>query len=216
MFSTKELMEILKVVLNDQHLFWGIGEQGTDTVFTRTFSLLGVALMLEVHNSNPFIPDAELLVIKQKMLRYLQNERDFRGYVPDKGWAHAAAHAADVLDEMAQCSYYDRADLLEMLAAVRDLIMNPNIVYNWQEDERLVTAVLSIWQREEIDDTAVGQWLQSLIPKTDERLPMPPKYQRFMNIKNFLRSFYLRIVKQNIEGPLRQITYDTMLGFEQF
>ncbi len=42
-FEAQDLNEILKVVLNSQHLFLGLGEQDTDTVFTRTFSMLIVA-----------------------------------------------------------------------------------------------------------------------------------------------------------------------------
>ncbi|WKL05120.1 DUF2785 domain-containing protein [Paenibacillus amylolyticus] len=32
-----------------------------------------------------------------------KKERDYRGYDEEKGWAHAIAHAADVLDDLAQC-----------------------------------------------------------------------------------------------------------------
>ncbi|UCC50760.1 MAG: DUF2785 domain-containing protein, partial [Anaerolineaceae bacterium] len=48
-FEAQDLIEILKVVLNTQHLFWGLGESGTDTVFTRTFSMLIVASVLNAH-----------------------------------------------------------------------------------------------------------------------------------------------------------------------
>ena len=97
-FDAKELKEILQVALNNDHLFLGLGETESDAVFTRAFSILIVAPILEAHRRRPFLPDDELLVIKHKVLRYLAAEKDLRGYVAGKGWAHAVAHTADVLD----------------------------------------------------------------------------------------------------------------------
>ena len=45
-FEPKDLKEILMVSLNEQHLFLGLGEKETDTVFTRTFSMLIVAAVM--------------------------------------------------------------------------------------------------------------------------------------------------------------------------
>ena len=39
-FSEDQLRHMLQLALDDQHLFYAIGEQGTDSVFTRTFSVL--------------------------------------------------------------------------------------------------------------------------------------------------------------------------------
>ncbi|NCF68860.1 MAG: DUF2785 domain-containing protein [Chloroflexi bacterium] len=60
----------------------GSGESGADTVFTRTFSMLIVASVLNAHRRHPSLPDSELQVIKSKILRYLKGEKDLRGYVP--------------------------------------------------------------------------------------------------------------------------------------
>ncbi len=142
LFSFKELKEILAVVLNDEHLFLGLGEKDSDTVFTRSFSMLQVQALIEAHRKKPYLPYEELQVIKQKILRYLSKERDLRGFVPVKGWAHAIAHAADVLDDMVQCDEYDAQDLDDILAAIQRTIMTTEAVYISEEDERLATAVL--------------------------------------------------------------------------
>ena len=197
-FEPNDLNEILKVVLNEQHLFWGLGEEGTDTVFTRTFSMLVVSVVLNAHLRHPFLADNELQVIKKKILRYLSKERDFRGFVPGKGWAHAAAHTADTLSELLQCPSLEKSDLQELFAAIKGLVQNSETVYTWEEDERLVTALLSGWQREEISPEEAANWLERLAPGEGEELPFPAGYRRFVNSKQFLRSLYFRTEPRNL------------------
>ena len=167
-FEAKDLKEILMVSLNDQHLFLHLGDRESDTVFTRTFSMLIVAAVLNAHRRRPFLPDSELQVIQHKLLRYLDGENDFRGYVPVKGWAHSMAHAADALDELVQCEAFDADDVQEVLAALRTVICTAETVYICEEDERLVTAVLSAWQRADIGVTRDDQQAASysvLVPR---------------------------------------------------
>lgn len=66
----------------------------------------------------------------------MQEERDYRGYDEDKGWAHAIAHGADALDDLAQCSELDQADLFTILDLVYDKITITERVYSDGEDER--------------------------------------------------------------------------------
>ncbi|MCA9950885.1 MAG: DUF2785 domain-containing protein [Anaerolineales bacterium] len=216
-FSTKELKEILNVLLNDQHLFKGLGEKETDTVFTRSFSMLQIQALLEVHRKKAYLPHEEMHVIKQKVLRYLSQERDLRGFVPVKGWAHAIAHTADVLVEMVQCDEYNADDLEAILAAIQRTIVTTETVYICEEDERLATAVLQAWQRPEIDPEQIKTWLQGFIISLAEHLPYPGGYYQFVNSKNFLRSLYLRAVRQGRDSQFRQTIYDIMSrGFERY
>lgn len=45
--SNSLMVKILDICLSEEYLFKGIGEQGTDTVFTRSFSSLVIALIVE-------------------------------------------------------------------------------------------------------------------------------------------------------------------------
>jgi len=215
-FERKELNEILKVKLNEQHLFQGLGEQGTDTVFMRAFSMLVVALVLGAHRRAPFLPNEEIQVIKRKALRYLAGERDRRGYVPGKGWAHAVAHAADALAELAQCDALDAADLQDLLDAIQVVVAAPETVYTHEEDERLATAVLHIWRREEIAETAVVAWLTAFIPDEADRLPLPEGYYRFVNVKTFLRTLTFRTQAADLPPAVRQALTTTLAHFHRF
>ena len=38
--------------------------------------------------------------MKDKLISYVNREKDVRGYVREKGWAHCMAHVADAFDEL--------------------------------------------------------------------------------------------------------------------
>jgi hypothetical protein len=214
-FESKDLQEILMVSLNEQHLFLGLGERESDTVFTRTFSMLIIAAVLDAHRRHPFLPASELQVIKHKLLRYLDGEKDLRGYVPVKGWAHSIAHAADALDELVQCDAFDADDLQEVLTAMRSLIGTGETVYICEEDERLVTAVLSAWQRAEISDEDIIKWLEALTPIEDGSL-FPDSYRSYINCKNFVRSLTFRTTRMPLSEPVHLAIRRTLTQFSRF
>ncbi len=214
-FEPQDLVEILQVALNEQHLFYGLGEKESDTVFTRSFSMLIVAAVLSAHRRHPFLPESELQVIKQKLLRYLDGERDLRGYVPVKGWAHAMAHAADALDELVQCEEMKAADLGELLTAMRRMINCTEAVYICEEDERLVTAVLAAWHREEINDEAIIHWLAAFSPAGESELPFAASYRGYVNAKNFLRSLTFRTERLPLSEAVHLAIREALVRFSR-
>ena len=48
-YTSTELTTLLTVLLDEQHLFYGIGKNEDDSVFTRTFSMLIIGLVLWRH-----------------------------------------------------------------------------------------------------------------------------------------------------------------------
>ena len=136
-FSEVELRDFLQTSLDDQHLFFCLGDEEDDSVFTRSFSSLVIACILERHRKAPFLDEAVIGEVKARVTSYLNQERDLRGYVEGKGWAHAVAHAADVLDELVQCPEVDAAGVLELLACIRESACTPLYVYVHDEEERL-------------------------------------------------------------------------------
>jgi hypothetical protein len=99
LLEAHELRELLAFALSGDGLRHGIGESDTDTVFARSFAALVVALVLAVDNRSSFLTREELGGVLDALLDYAASERDLRGFVPGKGWAHAAAHVADAFDE---------------------------------------------------------------------------------------------------------------------
>jgi hypothetical protein len=198
-FDPQQLDILLNIVLDDQHLFHGLGEQGTDSVFMRSFSSLTIASLVARHRARPFLTAQAVNETLRRMTSYLSRERDLRGYMTDKGWAHATAHAADALDELALCPEVGQESLVNILRVIRETIVGASVVFVDDEDERLVTAVLSAVQRRVLTEADITPWISSLVS-----FELPPTYQEWLrkrtNIRHFLRSLYFRLLYQgNIE-----------------
>jgi hypothetical protein len=197
LFTAEQLTALLTIYTDDAHLFYKIGERGTDSVFTRSFSMLGIPPILAAHRKRPFLTPTELRQLKTRILEYLAQEQDLRGYVTeeDKGWAHAAAHTADCLDELAQCPELNAADLLDILQAIRAKIGTPLTVYVYEEGERMVYPVLACLKRKLLREAEVKAWLAGFVPLCQGTEPFPDVYRQALNVKLFLRSLYFRAKK---------------------
>lgn len=194
-FDSQQLASLLNITLDEQHLFHGLGEQETDSVFMRSFSSLAIASFIARHRARPFLTAQAVNETLQKISSYLPRERDLRGYVTDKGWAHAVAHAADALDELCLCPEVGEESLVDMLRVTRETIVGASVVFVDDEDERLVTAVLSAVQRQVLTKADITRWISSLVS-----FELPPTYQEWLrkrtNIKHFMRSLHFRLLYQ--------------------
>ncbi len=193
MLSPEQLRDLLQQILGDRHMFYGIGEANTDSVFRRSFSVLLLPLVLIRHRARPFLTQTEILQVKEKLLCYLENERDRRGFVNGKGWAHAVAHTADALDDLVQCAEMGENDLRDILEAIHAVIGIQDAAYTCGEEERMVTAVIAMIKRRVLPDAAFTQWIQDFAPFALRVESMPHKIVIRTNIKNFLQSLYFRL-----------------------
>ncbi len=196
--SLDELSALLTLCMDTQHLWYRIGEVNTDTVFMRSFSVLTINTILYADAKNPVLAAPVIHEAKDALLQYARAERDWRGYVPHKGWAHAMAHLADALDECAQNRYMmteDRRDILEM---VRILAQLPESLYH-EEDVRLATIAYHLIVTKQLDDDTMSVWLTSC---QVERGPDIASWTSATNMKNFLRSLYFLLLWDNMAFPL--------------
>ena len=181
----------------------GLGERDTDTVFMRSFSILFLAEIIHHDNRDPFLEKDDVQSILTKGLTYLKEERDPRGYIPEKGWAHALAHTADLLYVLAGNRFLTRAELEQILNGIAEKLTEPiDWVYPYNEDDRLVQAVLGAVQRKLLDEFFYKQWLNSFIFLDGKRRPWKgsfanqPIHNAYFNTRNFLRSLQLRILEK--------------------
>lgn len=191
--SPDQLRRILQTALDEQHLFYKIGEENTDSIFRRSFSALLLPLVLIRHRAQPYLTLAEVDQTQQHLLRYLREEKDHRGFVPGKGWAHGFAHSADGLDELAQCAELDAPDLREILQAIRSVICVAEEVYSCGEEERLATAVVAVARRRVLGEAEFSDWLEGFVEATLAIEEYPQKLVLLSNVKNFLQSLHFRL-----------------------
>lgn len=212
--AANELEQLLPIVLDKNHLLYKIGETNTDSVFTRSFSMLLIPLILMRHRESPFLSREQIHEIKEKVFYYVQKERDYRGYDEEKGWAHAIAHAADALDDLAQCSELDKNDLLTILDLVYEKMTITDRIYSDGEDERMVKSIISVLNRKILSQTYVEQWIQSFgdVEKNSEFLPA---FKQKNNIKNFLKSLYFRVKFYKVDAVLCSTIEHTLYKVEK-
>lgn len=214
-FTVEQFKQILNVSLDDNHLFFKIGEQGTDSVFTRTFSALIIVVVIYVHRMENFVSKEDLKIVENKIIKYMANEKDVRGYVENKGWAHSAAHTADVLDQLTQCSSIEKNDLEEILKVLKTKVCINNYVYINQEDERMAIPVISIIKRNVIDNSEIIDWIKSF-QNVNKIGHYPEDHNLVVNIKSFLRSIYFRLLKEDVSRDINKAIEETLckiIGF---
>ena len=187
--DTRRLDALLHIALDDAHLTLGLGEPESDAVFMRSFSSLAVALCVAQHRARPYLTVEAVHEAHRRIVANLRRERDLRGYVPGKGWADAVCHGADALDELALCPELGEQGLVDTLQVVRETVLGAPVVFVDEEDERLVTAVLSTVQRGVLSKAVLSQWTLAFAAVGPD-LTYREWFWLRANIKRFLRSLY--------------------------
>jgi hypothetical protein len=212
---------ILRLVINLQN---GIGERDTDTVFSRAFSALFLAEIIHNDNKRVYLNIDEVLSLFTKALTYLSEEQDPRGYVPEKGWAHALAHTADLLSELASNRFLTRVELEQMLTAISDKVTEPiDSAYIHNEDDRLARVFIAAHQRQLMDEFFFQTWLKSFTAPAKHSwkgsFESPATHHAYFNTRNFLRSLYIRVYQTeklfNREWMITEIE-STLRALKQF
>jgi hypothetical protein len=212
LYSSDQYRTLLSVLLDDQHLLYGLGERDTDTVFMRSFSALLCVWPIYHHRQQPFLARQEVHATLDKVLYYFTRENDLRGYVEVKSWAHAVAHTADLLDELALCTEIDQAGLQRILAAIRVKAATAETIYTAEEDERLAYAALTLLGRDVVPYVEVEVWIKSFAPI--ERVGN--WRQQHLNTKNFLRSLYFQAKYRHLAEWIGAPVDETLFTITQF
>jgi hypothetical protein len=185
--------QIFQTVVSDAYMFKGIGEQGTDTVFQRSFSVLLLPVLLIAHREDAYLSSEEVLETKDKLIAFVKMEKDRRGYVEGKGWAHAMAHAADALDDIARCEEISKIELIELLGAIKSIVCEADIGYAYGEEERSITPLIAILNRELLSSQEIKDWIERFAEIVNTTDPIPNRIVMRTNVKNFLQSLYFRL-----------------------
>lgn len=196
----------------------GLGEEGTDTVFLRAFSVLILGEVVAIDAKQPQLPPVLLDDWRGRAIAYLLAEQDERGFVPGRGWAHAAAHTADCLGAFAAHPRTTAEGLLDLLHAVAGRVLRPGTqVFLHEEDERLAFACLAMLRRPEISQGEISAWCAlfsgpQLGGTWRAAAAAEPKARTYLNVKAFLRSLYLQLRWCADPPRLRDAIEECVLG----
>ena len=140
----------------------GLGEVDTDSLFLRSFSVLGLSVFAAADLKQPFLTSAEFHELVELGVQQLSREKDLRGYVPGKGWGHATAHDADLLKFLARSPRLTQVEQGRIVAAIAERLRSVDRVFIWGEDARLAAALLSLALRPDPDPGAFLSWTKRL------------------------------------------------------
>ncbi len=139
-----QLKLLLQTCLSDEYLYCDIYSPHSDGVFTRSYTVSLIALILQFANSHYFCTEEDIEEIKNKLITYTNLETDFRGYIENKGWAHCLAHVSDAFTEIVHNTYTTFEWYEELIHCLLNKIFIPSDLFHNNEDERIVTPLLAM------------------------------------------------------------------------
>jgi len=213
--DSEEIQNLLESVVQEDYLFYGIGESGTDSVLTRSFSALVIAAVIEYDIEKQLVnPDLVLLTVN-KVIRYMMEETDTRGFIPGNGWAHAIAHGADALDSLAKHPLLKKEDINRVLHAVQHSLLR-QVDYLDEEEERLAIIIASLIEYQDAEQ-AIRVWVEELIGMVethmDENKGSLDAYHVKRTVKNFFKSVYVIL---NAKGIGKKVNSDVFKVLEKW
>ena len=173
----------------------GLGESGTDTVFRRSFSALALGDCIGRDNAAHLVPADTVVRWGDRLASWLVRERDLRGYVPGKGWAHAVAHGADALGVLAASEAMTRLELTVVLDVIADRVLLPaEAPMTCGEDDRLAHATMRVLRRNLLPLDVLEPWVARLAENArptslEDRDP----YLASGDAQRFLRALHLQL-----------------------
>lgn len=187
-------------------LFYGIEEECSDKVFTRSFVSLLLVVLLESHFKNSYIDTETEKEIIKLSIEYMETEKDNRGLVDEKGWAHAFAHGADLLETISKSIYLTSDNVTRVLNCIsRALIDIENFLFG--EESRITKVIISLIKSNKLDQSRLNSWVKSNNETLMESTSFNLCWIKFLMSLSYMLKF------ENIEFEETQILITEYLKF---
>lgn len=173
----------------------GLGDRETDTVFRRSFSVLVLGECVARDNKVGLVPSPKVLEWGDRISTWYLRERDLRGFVPGKGWAHAVAHGADAIGTLAESPHFANPELTVLLDVIADRLTLPvDAPFAHGEPDRMAAATMCVLRRNVVPLSVLEPWVARLAAAATARAlrGTDPFLQR-SNSEAFLRALYLQL-----------------------
>jgi hypothetical protein len=174
----------------------GLGELEGDLVFRRSFSALILGEVIARDAIQPLVPGGKVLEWGDRIATWFLAERDLRGYVPGKGWAHAIAHGADALGTLSGSPHTSIGELTVILDVIGERVMMPaDRVFHSGEPDRLALATMQVLRRNRVPFDIIEPWVERLgehASSRPRRRDVDP-YLHGGNADAFLRALYFQL-----------------------
>ncbi|MGE6399417.1 DUF2785 domain-containing protein [Bacillus cereus] len=198
--SHTHLQKLLSEGISENYLFYKIHTDDDDAVFTRAFTTLLIALIIDADTNHNFLSQTDISNVKDKLILYMNKEHDLRGYVQERGWAHSVAHASDTFEALVNNPKLETLHHEEILQTLLNKICVHSIYYKYEEDERIVYPIVAMLQNG-LEEEVLILALHNLVVQLQVQKPtLHIKSYEFLygNIKSFLRSLFFKLRTMSI------------------
>jgi hypothetical protein len=191
----------------------GLGEVGTDTVFRRSFSALILTECIDRTTRAALGGPNVVLRWGDRIMSWYARERDLRGFVPGKGWAHAIAHGADALGALARSPVLGRLELTVILDVIADrLLMPTDAFFVCGEGDRLAFATMHLLRRDVLGMEVLEPWVARLAAGAVGRGSVHHNpYLVSGNVQSYLRSLHLQLALNTAAAGHPAVRSDLLL-----
>lgn len=189
--SEEYLKKMLYICMDNEHLLYRIDDQIPESVFTRSFSALMLGCILELNLNSGFLSKKEVTKVLETMVNYYNAEKDYRGYTGKMGWAHSMAHGADVFAVLAMHKELKKEEIQKILDIFIPKICQGEYVFIDKEQDRMIIAIMQIFNRKEFSDEEIIQWIMRFKNHEKDRMSAFYYHER-VNIENFFRGLYFQ------------------------
>ncbi len=179
-FTVRQQQIIITDFINNLEIFTEIDGK-KDQIFLRSFSALLGSILLDVDGETPLFTDKQRELIFKSAIDYLKKENDFRGYVPEKGWAHAIAHGSDFLGAAISHKCFHTEDINSIFDVIRCIMNKLTVPFIDEEEQRVAYAFFQGVEAKNISEHD----LIGFIKKYDDEI-----WQRYIESKGDLSAFY--------------------------
>ncbi|MGE7673990.1 DUF2785 domain-containing protein [Lysinibacillus sp. NPDC094403] len=209
LLSTEQLQHLFDSATGNDFLYLNIGEEMTDSVFTRSFSALLVASLLAKDAELHILNDDCLQIFFQKIGRFLLLEKDTRGHVQDKGWAHSIAHGADLAATTIRHPKFDLQHAPLILHALKLVTWKDTVFVN-DEEERLVNIIEALLARD-YSEEALIEFVEQVFDKFEMHLVTQGYNEAFFSGRtctlNLMKTLYIALKMNNLAPKLQNTIY---------
>ena len=174
----------------------GLGQIGSDLVFRRSFSVLILGECVDRDNVVGALPAIKILEWGDRIATWYIRERDLRGFVEGKGWAHAAAHGADAIGALGRSPDLGLPELTVMLDVLADRLLLPTEDFLvCSEADRMAMATMDVLRRNLVPLSILEPWVARLAGSAAGRGGTSSKHPflRTFNVQAYLRALHLQL-----------------------
>lgn len=207
LFSNEQKTAFINQLTDENCLFHHIGENNTDSVFTRAYSAFYITKLLQNDYAQPFLTMNESAAIIEKCAGYLSKEQDVRGVIEGKGWANAIYFGAEMSCFMIKHPSFNIKCSPILLQGIKDCFWK-GAVFVHDEEEQLVSMFVNLIKKNIQEDLLI-EWVEQVFDKLhfyrQEVGYTPLYYAARTNILHFMKTLYFTLKFSNKMPELKGV-----------